>query len=178
MEMKLVNLKVSKKVWEDFIKIANAKGKNASEICRKLINNYIEQNKDILVTLKLKEYEKYNIFTNINGEFKDYEIILTNEELNKIKNHLWEEYVSDNNPNKIDFESLFEYEKPIFAVEKLVKKLFGKDFGIIRKGTGLFTLHENNNMYNNFNAFVFDENGELVEGNAYDLALIKSSEKK
>ena len=178
MGMKLVNLRVDEKVWKDFMKIANTKGVNASEVCRKLINNYIKNNEDILISLKLKEYEKYTIFTNVEGDFKNYEIILTKKELNNLKNELWCEHIIDNNPDKIDFNSLFEHHKPIFAIRKLIKKLYGKDWGAGREGAGLFILMENSCMYNRFNAFVFNEDGELVEGNAFDLALVKSSKKE
>ena len=178
MGMKLVNLRVDEKVWEDFMKIANAKGENASEVCRKLIHNYIKNNEDILVSLKLKEYEKYTIFTNVEGDFKNYEIVLTKKELSKLRSELWSEYIEQYHVDDIDFETLFEDEKPIYAVHKLIKQLYGKDWGAMRQGAGLFTLMEGNYMYNRFNAFVFNEDGELIEGNAFDLALVRTSEKE
>jgi len=45
MDMKLVNLKIDEKIWKDFMKIANAKGVNASEVRRKFINNYLKKMK-------------------------------------------------------------------------------------------------------------------------------------
>ena len=171
MEKKLINLRIEEELLNDLKKIAKKKGKNVTYICKNLMKDYIKKNEYLLINTK---EEKFTIFTDIEKEFKNYTVILTKEDLLKIKDMVLEMKFYGN--NEISFKKEFENAKPSFIINKLLKELYPHlDLQAMKIGNGLFQVVEDGKyLCEKFNAFVFDKNDNLIEGTAFDLATIKS----
>jgi hypothetical protein len=166
---KLFNFRIKENSLNTFKKICEIKGENMTEVLKKFIQEYINKNNHLLE----EDEDTLTIFTNLEGSFKNYKIVLTKQDLKEINNEAFMLSAENNS----DFEDAYRHEKIYFTIRKLIKSKLGERFSFLRQGSGLFQVVEDGYLLEYFNLFVFDKNGDLVEGNAFDLATITSLEK-
>ena len=168
---KLLNIRVDEELLEKFKKICEKKGVKMTEVCNDCIKRYVKNNEHILINTDKEE--EYTILTNLfDNDYKKYKVVLTKEDLKEIYKITKEEEIETF--GNFDFKANFEENKKKYIVNKLIKQKLGKNFGVNRViGTeGVFELIEDGNIYNKFNAFIFNKDNKLIEGNYFDIGHI------
>ena len=172
---KLINLRIDENLLNDFKKICEKKGTNMTNVCTDLIKNYINKNKHLLIDTNKKE--KYKVLSNLEKKekLKEYEIILTKDDLEEIKNLVYLYY-----PDNENFETNFLDAKIGYIVNKLTKTLYPHLNAQKTTTQGVYELADEEGVlpFSKFNVFISNENGELIEGTPFDLANFKISEKE
>jgi predicted DNA-binding protein len=174
MAKKLMNFRIEEETYEKLKKICNKKGKNMTDVLKELINDFIKKNEYLLIDTDKEE--KFIIFTNMLGEYEEFETTLTEEDLDKIIKETREEQIEAQFKNEyFDFKQEFEKNKAIYALKKLAKMKLDEDWSIISTTTqGVFQfIKDGKYLYDKFNAFVFDKDKNLIIGDPFTLALVK-----
>ncbi|WP_456488971.1 hypothetical protein [Caminibacter pacificus] len=176
MKYKSVKLLVKEEIWKNFEEKALLNGRGTHNLIISFIESYIRKHKNLQYSIQKEEYE---ILTNIKGNYQYYKISLTKEEIKIILNDArieYElEYLPSSRGNAIPFLIFAEDYKYLYIISKLIKKLYGEDWGFIRQQEGVYQLLKGSLIHDYFNAFIFNEEGELVSGNSFDLGFAKSS---
>lgn len=172
MKYKSVELLVKEDVWKKFEEEALFNGRDTHNLIVSFIESYIRTHKYLLI-----QKENYEILTNIEDNYQYYKISLTEEEIKVIlhdaRNEYELRYLPSSNGHSIPFSIFIEDYKHLYIISKLIKKIYGEDMGFIRQQEGIYQLTKNSLTYKKFNAFIFDENGELISGNMIDLGNVK-----
>jgi len=74
-------------------------------------------------------------------------------------------YLLNSNDYSIPFSIFIEDYKYLYIISKLIKKIYGKEWGFIRQQEEIYKLIKNSLTYKSFHVFIFDKNGKLVSGN-------------
>ena len=173
---KLLNVRVDEELLEKFKKICEKKGVKITKVCNDCIKRYVKNNEYLLINTN--EEEEYTVLTDLfDDDYKKYKVVLSKEDLSEIYKITKEEEIET--IGDFNFELNFEENKKTYIVNKLVKQKLGKDFGTYRVigAKGVFELIEDSYIYNKFNAFIFDKDNKLIEGDYIALGHILLSQK-